>query len=709
MHRYILSVSAVALLAGAPAYAQQPHLEEEIVVTAPLEGALIESLQGVTVIRRDELVGALNGGLGDTLAAQPGIASTAFGAGASRPIIRGLGEDRVRVLQNGIGAIDASTASPDHAVTSDGLDAERIEVLRGAAALAYGGNAVGGVVNVIDQSIPTRAIEGFEGEILGAYSSVDEGRQGALRLGLGAGPFAVRLSAAQRETDAYEIPGFAARGGHDDHDHDHEDEDDDHDHEEPAFGIAPNTWTRYEAYTLGGSFVGDWGYIGLAARRTEGEYGLLGHDHAHEHHEDEEDEEEDHEHEEGPNLSRLAYEQTRYELRGDIRLSLGAFDRLDFALQHADYEHTEYEADGSAGTRFFSDGWEGRLEAHHGGERLEGAIGLQFSDVNFAAEGEEAFISPTTTRDIGVFVIERYDLGGWGLEGGLRFEQRELDNAVFGSRDFETLSASAGVFVRPMQNLFVAATIANTERAPTAFELFADGPHVATDNYELGDPNLDTETALSIELSARYTTPRFALEANIFGIDYAGYIALVDRGDYFWSNHEDETSGFVDDDHDAPEGSEVLPVFHFIQQDASFVGGEISARALLFEAGPFAVTGVASYDMVRAHFVGAGALPRIPADTLTLRLEAESAHWGGYVEHADTAAQRRSATFESDTDGYGLLNAGLAYRPYGDSRITLRLDGRNLTDEEARAHSSFLKNELPLPGRNLRFTLLARF
>ncbi len=394
-------------------------------------------------------------------------------------------------------------------------------------------------------------------------------------------------------------------------------------------------------------------------------------------------------------------------MRGEIRRSLGAFDRLDFALQHADYEHTEYEADGSAGTRFFSDGWEGRLETHHGGERLEGAIGLQFSDVNFAAEGEEAFIAPTTTRDLGVFIIERYDLGGWGVEGGLRLERRELDNAVFGARDFETLSASAGLFVRPKENLFIAATIANTERAPTAFELFADGPHVATDNYELGDPNLGTETALSIELSARYTTERFSLEANVFGIDYAGYIALIDRGDYYWSDHDD--SGFVDDDHDAPAGAEVLPVFHFIQQDASFVGGEISARARLFEAGPFAVSGVASYDMVRAHFTGAGSLPRIPADTFTLRLEGESPHWGAYVEHADTSAQRRTATFETDTDGYSLLNAGLAYRPYGDRRITLRLDGRNLGDAEARAHASFLKNELPLPGRNVRFTVLARF
>lgn len=701
MTKYFVTASVAALLMGAPAYAQQTVEEEEIVVTAPLEGAVIESLQGANIVRRDEIISTLNNGLGDTLDAQPGIASTSFGAGASRPIIRGLGEDRVRVLQNGIGAIDASTASPDHAVTADGLDAERIEVLRGAAALAYGGNAIGGVVNVIDQSIPTRAIEGVEGEVLGAYSGVDEGTQGALRLGAGVGPFAFRFSAASRETKPYEIPGFADAHGAE---HDHEEEG----HEEPAFGTAPNTWTEFNAYSLGGAFVGDWGFIGVAGKRTEGEYGLLGHSHEHEHEEEEEEEEE---HEEGPNLSRLAYEQTRYELRGDLRFQLGPFDRLDFAAQHSDYEHTEYEADGAPGTRFFSDGWEGRVETHHGAGPLQGALGVQFSDVNFSAEGEEAFIAPSNTQDIGVFVVERYDLGGWGLEGGARLERRELENAAFGGREFDTFSASAGIFVRPLENWFVAATIANTERAPTTMELFSNGPHLATANYELGDPNLDTETALSLEISARYNTERFSFEANLFGIDYADYIALLDRGDVFWIDEEDETSGFAPsaDDPAIPEHAEVLPVFHFVQRDASFVGGEFAARAHLFDLGAFAIAGRASYDMVRASFSEGGRPPRIPGDTLTIGFEAESPHWAASIEHAETGAQRRTAAFETATDGYSLLNAGLAFRPFADERLILRVDGRNLTDEEARAHTSFLKDELPLPGRNVRFSVLTRF
>ncbi|MDX2273889.1 MAG: TonB-dependent receptor [Hyphomonadaceae bacterium] len=691
-------VSARALMAaaliGTPSLARAqsaPQVEPEIVVTAPLEGASIESLQGATVLRRDEVIENLNGGLGNSLDALPGVATSFFGAGASRPIIRGLGEDRVRVLQNGVGAIDASTASPDHAVSSDGLDAERIEVLRGAAALAYGGNAVGGVVNIIDNSIPRRAIEGVEGQAMAAFSTVDEGRQGQLSLGVGAGPFALHFGIAQRETEPYEIPGAAAL-----HNEIEEDE-----HEESE-GVAPNTWTDYSAYDVGASYVGSWGFVGLAAKRTEGEYGLVGHEH----------EEEDEEHEDEPNLARIAYEQTRYEARGDFRVNWGAFDRLDFAAQQSDYQHTEFESDGAAGASFFSDGWEGRLEAHHRGELLQGAVGLQLSDVDFSAEGEEAFIAPVNTRDLGAFVVERLDFGRWGLEGGARIERRELVSERFGAREFDSLSGSAGVFLRPAEDWFFGATLARTERAPTAFELFSDGPHLATRNYELGDPSLDQEIATSLEFSSRYQGDRVQVEMNLFAIDFADYIALVDRGDVFWLDEESETSGFAasEDDPAIPEGAEVLPVFHFAEQDASFLGGELSVRAKLFELAGFSFSSDAALDLVNASFDAGSRPPRIPPRTLTVGVEVESDYWTARLEAVDTAKQDRLAALETVTDGFTFVNAGLAWRPEGEGGPwTISLNGRNLTDEEGRVHSSFLKNELPLPGRNVRLTLSATF
>lgn len=658
---YFCGAAALALLPSA-ALAQRVEEEQEIVVTAPLEGSRIESLQGAALLDRDEIVATLNGGLGDTLDAQPGIATTFFGAGASRPIIRGLGEDRVRVLQNGIGAIDASTASPDHAVTSDGLDAERIEVLRGAAALAYGGNAIGGVVNVIDQSIPTRAIDGLRFQGLAAYSSVDSGRQGAGELGFGAGPLAFRIGAAAREADAYDTP----------------------------LGEAPNQWTSARAYNGGAALVGGWGFAGLAVKRTQDEYGLLPEDAS------------------SPG-GHIELEQTRIETRGDFRVAAGPFDRLDYGFQRSDYEHTEFEGDGAPGTTFTSEGWEARFEAHHGGDKLQGALGVQLSDVDFAAFGEEAFITPTTTRDTGVFVIERLDLGGWGLEGGARLERRELDNAAFGSREFDSASLSLGAFVRPAEGWFIAATLARTERAPTAIELFSEGPHLATANYEVGDPDIGQETALSFELSTRYQNDRFSFESNLFAMDFEDYIALVATGDVFWFDEGAGTEGFFPPD-PIPLDAETLPVFAFVQQDATFVGGEISARARLFDAGGFAVFGDAALDWVNASFSGGGHPPRIPPRTLTLGLEAESANWTARVEGVDVADQDRLAEFETPTQGYTFLNASLAFRPGGEAGPwTIRLDGRNLTDEVGRVHSSFLKDELPLPGRNLRLTLTADF
>jgi iron complex outermembrane receptor protein len=670
-------VAATALI-GTPAFAQNSatETEPEIVVTAPLEGSSIESLQGATVLSRDEVVENLNGGLGNSLDALPGIATTFYGVGASRPIIRGLGEDRVRVLDNGIGAIDASSASPDHALTADGLDASRIEVLRGAAALAYGGNAVGGVINVLDESIPTRETSNpLIVDALASYNSGNDGTEGSVGVTADAGVVMLRLSASARETDNYDVPGFANADG------------------TGVEGVAPNSWTSFRTYGAGASLVRGWGFAGLAVKRTTDDYGLPP--------------------EPGETQGgHIELEQTRIESRGDLRVDWGPFTRLDFGLQHGDYQHTEFEVDGAAGTTFTNNGWEGRVEAHHRTERLQGALGVQASDSDFAAEGEEGFITPTNTRDLGAFVIERWDTGAWGLEGGARVENRRVDNLGGGEREFTPISASVGAFVRPAATWFVGATLARTERAPTATELFADGPHLATFSYEVGDPSSDIETALSFEASARYSTDPLTFELNLYRIAFSDYIALVNRGDVWWGDEESETNGFAPtgDDPSIPASATVLPVFAFQQQDATFTGGELSASAHLFDALSFAWRATGAVDFVRAEFDAGGDLPRIPPRTTTLGLEAENVNWKGRLELVDVADQDDVAALETPTDGHQLVNARLSWRPQGESGpLTLTLDGRNLGDEEARVHTSFLKNELPLPGRSLRFVLSSEF
>lgn len=670
---------------AAPALAQAAP-EDEIIVTAPLEGSRLESLQGAHALGRDAIVENLAGGLGETLAATPGVSSSFFGAGASRPIVRGLGEDRVRVLENGIGAIDASAASPDHAVTADGLDAHRIEVLRGSAALAYGGNAVGGVINVLDESIPTRpAPPGAAFDVVAAASSVDEGRQGALGAVFGLGPIAIHATLAARETEDFEIPGFARtaplRA------------------EEPlapgeieAQRRAPNSWTSLRSYGLGGALTGGWGFGGLALKRYETEYGLPP--------------------EPGAAAGgRIDLEQTRVETRGDVRIAWGPFARLDWGAQHSDYRHTEFEPDGAAGTVFETEGYEARLEAHNAAfaDKLAGAVGMQLSDVDFAALGEESFIQPSRTQDFGLFAVQRWDDGRYGFEGGARYETRDLDNAVFGARSFDAVSASLGGFVRPADNWFLGVTLARTERAPTATELFAEGPHHATESFEIGDPDLGLETALSVEASARYGTESLSFEANLYRVQFDGYIALVPNG-LEWG----EESGVFDPGAPPPgvpaPGEEVLPVFAFVQRDADFTGGEIAIDARLARLGRWTLRGEAAIDWVRAGFDAGGALPRIPPRAVRLGLEAEAADLTLRLEAVDIAAQTRVAAFETATEGSTVVNARAIWRPFGDRRdLSLLVDARNITDEDSRVHASFLKDVLPRPGRGLRLALIAAF
>ncbi|MDX2234820.1 MAG: TonB-dependent receptor [Hyphomonadaceae bacterium] len=680
-------IALVGVMAAFPAVAQaQRATGDEIVVTAPLEGSRIESLQGAAVLGRQEVVNQLVGGLGETVASLPGVSSTFFGAGASRPVIRGLGEDRVRVLQNGVGAIDASAASPDHAVTADGLDADRIEVLRGAAALAYGGNAVGGVINVIDQSIPTRRPEGgYDVSVLAGYGSGDESTQANLAGVFDAGPLVLRFDVANRETENYDIPGFARSAARiaaeplDPADPDLVEQS----------GAAPNSFTSLTSYAGGASLARDWGFAGVAVKQTETEYGLPPED-------------------AGAALGgRIDLEQTRVETRGDVKIALGPFDRIDWGAQWADYTHQEIEDTGEVATTFTNEGYELRLEAHHNGfaDRLDGAIGLQASDTDFGAVGEEAFLSATATTDLGVFAVERLDFGRWGLEGGARVERRDLDNVNAGSRDFAAVSGSAGVFYRPAQNWFLGATLARTERAPTAVELFADGPHVATGAYELGDAALDKETATSIEGSIRYADAKRRFEISLYHADYEDFLALVDTGLVFV-----ESSETFEDPALVAAGEDTLPVFSYVARDARFTGGEISVASELFTAGGVTVSADGAVDYVRADFDGGGALPRIPPRTVTVGADAVWRQFSARAEVVDVARQDRVAAFETATDGYTLLNARLTLQPVADDdRIRLILDGRNLTDEDAREHVSFLKDVLPRPGRTVRLVLTAAF
>lgn len=679
---HLFATAATFALAASPALAQPAErgreVSEVVVTAAPYVVTLESATTSVDILKRDELDQAPVGGIGDALAGVAGVRSSSFGPGASRPVIRGLSGPRVLVLSNGLGQVDASALSPDHAVATDPQEAQRIEVLRGPSALAYGGSAIGGVVNIIDERIPTTPADGLSGRVLASGSTVDNGWQAGGSLKAGSGPWVVTVDALRRETEDYDVPTFPESR--------RQLEADGAEWPGPVDSKVENTFTELTTYGSGVSYVTDQGYLGFSVKRTETQYGVPGH--AHEHEEEHEEEPlpgEPHADEE--ELVSIDLEQTRYDLRGEYRLTAGPFETIRFAGGYADYTHVELEGD-EVGTRFESDGWEGRLElVQPNRDGWQGAFGVQALRRDFEAIGEEAFVPPTLTKELGVFTLQRLDRDGWGVEGGIRLERKELDSPV-GDRNFTGVSASLGAFVRPGDGWFVSLSGSRTERGPAQEELFANGAHPATRSFEIGDPNLDSEVSWSADLTGHYRSSRWDVDAHLFVVRYDGFIDLRPTG------AEDTESG--------------LPIFQFLQTDATFYGGEIDGSYSLWEAGPraFRLEGVLDYVHGKTDL---GPPARIPSWSVTGRGVFEGEWWTGQLEVRRVGEQDRVAEFELPTDAYTLLNASLVVRPLKDRDFKVFLEGRNLTDAEAREHASFLKELAPLPGRNFRLGVGYRF
>lgn len=663
----LLASASVVLAAAGPALAEEAPdktVSELVVTGAPYAVSLDSATTSIDILKREELEAGPPGGLGDALSGLPGIRSTFFGPGASRPVIRGLAGPRVMVLTNGMGAIDASALSPDHQVATDPQEAERIEVLRGPSALAYGGSAIGGVVNIIDDRIASQRVEGLHGRVNGEASSVDDGEQVSSALKYGVGNWVVSVDGSHRESEDYDIPVPAESR--------RQIESEGEEYPGKIASTVHNTGVELSAYGAGLSYVGDAGFLGVSVKRTETTYGVPGHAH--------EDGEEPEAGEEEGDVS-IDLEQTRYDLHGELNGDFGPFSTVRVSAGYADYEHVELEG-GSPGTRFLSDGWEGRVElvqAERDG--WKGAVGVQGLKRNFDAIGDEALVPRTKISEAGVFTLQRLDRDAWGVEGGLRLDTRKLDSLA-GERDFTNVSASVGGFLRPAEGWFLGLSASRTSRAPTEEELFADGPHPATRTYESGDDTLDQEIAYSLDATVHYNSGPWTSDLHAFGVRYDGFIDLTPTG--------------VDD---ADSG---LAIFHFVQTDATFWGAEAEAAYRVWQAGDKNLSLEGAADYVRGD-TDLGAPARIPPWSVTGRAVFEGGWWTGKVEVRHVAEQDRVADFELPTDDYTMVNASVTFRPLPDRDLRLFLDGRNLTDVEAREHASFLKDLAPLPGRNIRF------
>ncbi|MEO0950701.1 MAG: TonB-dependent receptor, partial [Pseudomonadota bacterium] len=576
------------LLAGsiAAAHAQDTDndtsIDEVIVRSSPLRSSISEVVLGTSVIRREEIIRNLDGTIGETLASQPGVSSTFFGPGASRPIIRGLGADRIRILTNDISAFDVSTASQDHLVATEMGNAEQIEILRGAATLRYGQNAIGGVVNVFDDRIPTSRPEGgFEAEAFASHSTNDDrdtiGGHADVSLG---DDWVFHFDITDRESTDYEIPGFASEEAE----------------EEGVEDLVENSASQATSTAAGLSWLGDKGYIGFSVGFQEGKYGLPGGK--------KEEEEEDplappaaeEEEEEGP--IKIDFEQVRFDVDAEYNFDDGFVKAAKFRFGLADYEHTEFAGD-EPETLFTNDEWELRAEAllnefDFGNGVVSGTFGLNIADREFEADGEEAFIPLNEVFRWGVFGLGRYTVDNVIWEASLRIDdqENETSNLSFEGGSFSqsetTFSAALTGIYQFGDSSSVGIHLARSERAPTGEELFSNGFHPATSTVEIGDVNLDTEVANSIELSYKTSVGNFDFGANVFFIDYADFIFLSPTGDFF-----EEGEPFP-----APEG---LPVFAYQQADAEFWGFEIEADYLAVDNGDLRVTFDGQIDLTRAE------------------------------------------------------------------------------------------------------------
>ena len=665
---------ALALLGvfGAPVAAQtiqEPAavqtLAPVVITASPLRQATDSVTVPVEIVDGNALLMTNQTSLGVALEGVPGAQADTFGSGASRPVIRGQTLPRVQVLTDGLATFDASGVSPDHAIVADPMLAERIEVIRGPGALLYSPGAIGGVVNVIDGRIPDAVPEnGVAGHVdLRGATGLKE-RAGAFSVTAGDGPVAVRVQGLKRRTGDYRVPDWST-------------------------DRLPGTDQDTESGSVGLSWIHDNGYTGIAISRTRSQYGIPGHSHeydechphgshlhcgshdpAHAAHE--------HEHDHGgpDEPPRVHLKSNRVDLRGEYRKPFSGVSRISWAAGFADYRHDE-RAHGEVASTFKNRGRDLRFEiGHEPVAGWEGAVSVQVAESDFRTAGPERFMPSAITRTQGLGVFEAYDWNNWRFELGARYDRQRID-VDSRAQDYRggDLSFSAAALWKFAPGYQASLALTRAQRMPTTQELYARGVHLASNTYEIGDAGLGKETAKGIDLGLRKTEGDLTFALNLFynQVDNYIYARTLDR-------------------------YEAFQLIRYTQQDARFIGLEGSVDYRINRTFTVGIFG----DLVRGRLRGGDDLARMPASRLGGRVAAK---WGQFTADATlyrVFRQTRVASGERDTSGYTMLNLGLSYdMAAGPSDLTFYLSARNLLNQKAFNHASWLAQVAPLPGRSI--------
>jgi len=660
----------------------------------------LDVLAGTSVLEAREIQrDGVNGQIGDLLAKLPGVSATSFAPGSSRPVLRGQQGERVRVLIDGVGTADVSNTSVDHATTIEPITVERIEVLRGPAVLLYGSQAIGGAVNVIDKRIPVRMPdEKFHLDAFGGLDTASNMRTGAASLDVGIGESLVlHVDGSWRQSDDIEIGGFqVADALRADLLADAAEEEGEGELEEAAElreaadqrGTVPNS--AAESWTINaglGLILGE-STFGVSLGYYDTNYGVPTRPGAGHHH-GEEGEAEAAGAEEGEELVTIGLEQWRADFKGDVYLGEGAFERLKLRVGFSDYTHTEFEGE-EIGTTFDSTSVEARAELVQNADRaLRGSTGLQYTHRDFFAVGAEAYVAPNLTDQVAIFTLQEFGTGPFQIEAAARAEFTKVKAQTLGiENDYDTLSGALGFVYVGLEGIRMGINGSRVERAPSAEELFSDGPHIATQAFEIGDPNLDTESAWGLEAYARGSIGAGTFSLAVFKQWFSNYIFL------------EETGTEADD----------LPVFQYLQQDADFFGIEAELSYPVIDADGFRLLTDLRASYIEAELADGTAVPRIPPLSLLGALEAQTGAFDlrGEVQWFDK--QDEVTSFETPTGSFTLVNALVAWRPLaGNQNVTVQLAADNIFDVNGRRHASFTKDFVPLLGRNFRASVRLSF
>ena len=670
-HKNLLSVAVLAVITPA-AFAQDESAQTLSTIQLqahPLVQSAADFAVADHVVKHKQLAerGAT---IGDALDGELGVYSNQFGAGSSRPVIRGQEGARVKVLEHASETADVSTLSPDHAVTVDPILAKQVEIIRGPSTLLYSAGTVGGLVNVTDNKIPTQMPEkGYEGQIGLRYNSGnDEKLAGAGATVALSDQVAMRVEGLKRKANSYIAPDYV-----------HE-----HDGELEKERRVDNTFAEGQTVNVGLSWIHDRGFTGISYSNRQDQYGLPGHSHeyeschphddelhcgSHDGHDHGEDEEDEHA---GPWVD---LKSERYDFRTELNNPFKGFEKLRAHASYTDYKHDEIE-EGVAATTFKSQGYDARLElVHNPIANWEGVWGTQYNQQKLDITGEESILDPTKTQKWSLFALEHKQFGDVHVELGARLDHQniEIDSD---KKDYDgnaySVSGAANWAFAPDYKLSLVAS--HQERLPLAQELYADGKHLATNTYERGNENLDVEKSNNLELGLHYETDRFDYHVHVYHNWFDSYIYAQTTAQY-------ENFRLVD----------------YTQDKAKFYGTEAQASYQLNDLYKFSVFG----DYVRGKIDNANA-PRVPAGRLGSKVDVDFTDgWSGLAEYYHVFKQDKITAYEQETAGYNMVNLGVAYAApaIADTNYRVYFKANNLLDEQVYQHASFLAN-IPQMGRN---------